>query len=144
MNINFYATKSEYNRLTKVLSDPVASNGVLFENTDIYHIKVRVKYSRSLLTKNYAYIPIFGLYYWVTPQIDGETIIFTLTYDKFMSFKNDILNSTGNITRSGNLGDPYMVDSMVTTNANFTIQARKLGNGFTKKENYIMTIGGSN
>lgn len=145
MNITLYSTPSEYNRLSKALISPLSKVGNLTNDCNLKTPLLELAFDSSILAKNYCYIPDFARYYFIeSMEISNKTIAVSLRCDVLMSFKNDILSSNGRITRSGNMGNKYIIDEMVTSGNHFTTQVRKLGNGFSKADNYIMTVGGSN
>lgn len=145
MNITLYSTPSEYNKLIKTLNTPLAKVGHLVDDSTIMNPVISLGYDANIITKNYCYIPSFNRYYFITEQtVSNKEIIVQLKCDVLMSWKDSIKNSNGRITRSGNMGNKYIVDDMVSMGNHFTTQVRKLGSGFTKADNYIMTVGGSN
>lgn len=145
MNITLYSTPSEYNKLDKTLNTPLAKVGHLIDDSTLINPVITLGYDANIITKNYCYIPDFNRYYFITEQtVSDKEIIVQLKCDVLMSWKNDIKNSNGRITRSGNMGNKYIIDDMVSMGNHFTTQVRKLGSGFTKSDNYIMTVGGSN
>lgn len=145
MNITFYNTPSEYNKLDKALNAPLARVGHLVNDSSILSPVITFSYNSDLLGKNYCYIPAFTRYYFVEEMtVNNKVITVSLRCDALMSHKTAILNSYGRIVRSGNMGNKYIVDDMVTLQNKMSTQVRKLGNGFTKADNYIMNVGGSN
>lgn len=141
MIVNFYNVKIRKNELNKVLSSPVVKNcsvkdGITLEDPVIYMV-----YDSSLLGLNYAYIPDFGRYYFVTgKEIDGKTLYITFHVDVLMSFKNDILTSSGTATRS-NFYNRNIPDAMALNVPQDRIQYRKLSDALTG-QTYIVIIGG--
>lgn len=141
MQVNFYNAKIKKNELNKTLGTPIVKtcavkDGITLEDPVIY-----MAYDTSLLGLNYAYIPDFGRYYFVTGRdIDGKTIYITLHVDVLMSFKNDILTSTGTATRS-NFYNRNIPDTMALNVPQDRIQYRKLSEALTG-QTYIVIIGG--
>lgn len=141
MIVNFYNVKIRKNELNKVLSSPIVKtcavkDGITLEDPVIY-----MAYDSSLLGLNYAYIPDFGRYYFVTgKEIDGKTIYISLHVDVLMSFKNDILASKGTATRS-NFYNRNIPDTMTLNIPQDRIQYRKLSEALTG-QTYIVIIGG--
>lgn len=141
MIVNFYNFKTRKNELNKVLPSPVVKNcsvkdGITLEDPVIY-----ITYDSSLLGLNYAYIPDFGRYYFVTGrEVDGKTLYISLHVDVLMSFKNDILASVGTATRS-NFYNKNIPDKMVASLPGENVQYRTLSSAFTG-ETYVLILGG--
>lgn len=141
MIVNFYNSKIKKNEINKTLGTPIVKtcsvkDGITLEDPVIY-----MAYDTSLLGLNYAYIPDFGRYYFVTGrEIDGKTIYITLHVDVLMSFKNDILTSKGTATRS-NFYNRNIPDTMALNIPQDRIQYRKLSDALTG-QTYIVIIGG--
>lgn len=141
MIVNFYNFKTRKNELNKVLPSPVVKNcsvkdGITLEDPVIY-----ITYDSSLLGLNYAYIPDFGRYYFVTGrEVDGKTLYISLHVDVLMSFKNDILASVGTATRS-NFYNKNIPDKTVASLPGENVQYRTLSSAFTG-ETYVLILGG--
>lgn len=141
MIVNFYNSKIKKNEINKTLATPIVKtcsvkDGITLEDPVIY-----MSYDISLLGLNYAYIPDFGRYYFVTGiEIDGKTIYISLHVDVLMSFKNDILASMGTATRS-NFYNKNIPDTMALNVPQERIQYRKLSEALTG-QTYIVIIGG--
>ena len=146
LSVTFYKSEDTDIKMFKSFTNPVVKSVTLKEGCSILDPVLKVGYDSSIINHNYVDIPAFGRRYKVTARnvTIGQEIILTLHVDVLYSHSNYILNSEGRITRSGNMGDAYMVDSMVTLDDKFDLQVRKLGNGFSKADNYIMIVGGSN
>lgn len=145
MQIILYTTPSAYNTMHKVLNSPLTKEGHLIAPSNVLTPTIAIGIGATIPTSNYCYIPAFRRYYFIKDIIvDDEEATLILKVDALMSFEADIKNSYGRITRSGNMGNKYIIDEMVSTSNHFTTQVRKLGAGFTKEDNYIMCVGGSN
>lgn len=106
-----YNTNSSSNTLNKEL--------VLVSDIEIKFKKEVNRYNPTIMLKyddiidfNYMYIPKLNRYYFVEDIEIYPNKIFTLTLkcDVLMSFKDDILNSEGNITSQTNYNDYYNFD----------------------------------
>lgn len=146
MNITFYKTKSETNRINKTLSDALTIAGNIKDNTNIVSPTIKVQYNANLLTYNYCYIPVFNRYYFVTSvEIDGDILVIALSCDVLMSFKNDILSSKVRVIRSSSSKIKYLPDSLITQTAKTNYTFKKLGTGFNVAENtnnYVLVLSG--
>lgn len=143
MEMQLYSTKSERNRLRKVLNNGVTLTGNLERACDIVNPMIMLEYDATLATKNYAYIADFGRYYFISNIVfDDETMIIYLHCDVLMSFRADILSSVARVVRSASNYDEMIVDNMIINKANTRTYQRKIGNGFTRANKYLVLIGG--
>ena len=146
MNITFYKTKSETNKINKTLVDSIPLVGSIKDNTNIVSPTITVQYNADLLTKNYCYIPVFNRYYFVNSiEIDGDILLISLSCDVLMSFKNDILSSKVRVIRSSSSKIQYLPDSLITQTAKTNYTFKKLGDGFNVSENtnnYVLVLSG--
>ena len=141
MTVNFYNFKTRKNELNKVLPSPVVKNCTVKDGITLEDPVIYMAYDSSLLSMNYAYIPDFGRYYFVTGrEVDGKTLYISLHVDVLMSFKNDILASTGTATRS-NFYNKNIPDKMVASLPGENVQYRTLSSAFTG-ETYVLILGG--
>lgn len=143
MQIKLYTTKSERNRLTKVLNNEVTLTGNLERACDIVNPIIVLEYDATLATKNYVYIADYGRYYFISNIVfDDETMIIYMHCDVLMSFRADILASIARVIRSASNYDVMIVDNMIINKANTRTYQRKIGNGFTRANKYLVLIGG--
>ncbi len=142
MIVNAYNTESSVNTINKVI-EFVADIDIKFkEEVNIYNPTIVLKYD-DLIDFNYIYIDKFKRYYFIeTVEVFPNKIYhLTLKCDVLMSFKDDILNSYGNITRQTNYNDYY--------NFNYSSEVRKESNIYNSnvilddvKTTILCTIGG--
>lgn len=143
MQLDFYTTSSEKNRLVKNLSALQTMTGHLVEMCDVVNPTIKVGFTSSLLTKNYVYIPAFERYYFINSmQIENKEIIVNLHVDVLMTYAQQIKNSNAHIIRSASNYDEFIIDEMIINKANTRTYQRKLGAGFTKADKYLVLIGG--
>lgn len=141
MIINFYNTKFIKNELTKALGTPITKTCSLKDGVSVEDPVIYLEHDANIFVCNYAYIPDFGRYYFVTGrEIDGHTDYISLHVDVLMSFKNDIKASKGTATRS-NFYNKNIPDTLALELPEDRVQYRKLSNALTG-ETYIAIIGG--
>lgn len=101
MIIKLFNTTDSNNTIGKTLTDEQTFDITFKDIFDIINPIVLLK-SDVPIIKNYAYIPEFGRYYFITSiQIQPNKIYkLYLECDVLESFKNDILASYGLVTRS--------------------------------------------
>lgn len=113
MNILLYKTTNANNDLNKTISDKVELVGALREASSIVAPSILIQ--SNPIGYNYAYIPEFGRYYYIkniTAFRKGAYII-DLKCDVLMSFKDEILNMSGIVSRLTN-GDDYATRDIKT------------------------------
>ena len=106
MNILLYKTTNANNDLNKTISDKVELVGALREASSVIAPSILIQ--SNPIGYNYAYIPEFGRYYYIkniTAFRKGAYII-DLKCDVLMSFREEILNMSGIVSRLTN-GDEY-------------------------------------
>lgn len=106
MNILLYKTTNANNDLNKTISNKVELVGALRDASSIIAPSILIQ--SNPIGYNYAYIPEFGRYYYIkniTAFRKGAYII-DLKCDVLMSFKDEILNMSGIVSRL-TTGSPY-------------------------------------
>ena len=142
MNINFYSITEEKRKINKILNTPITLTGNLTSDTSLVNPIIEIGFNSNISVCNYVYIEAFRRYYFIKDiQLKEKTMVISLHCDVLMSFKTDILNSKATIVRS-NKGNKYLPDNMIKQTSKINRQVKKIGNGFTKNEKYIIQIGG--
>ena len=106
MNILLYKTTNANNDLNKTISDKVELVGALRDASSIIAPSILIQ--SNPIGYNYAYIPEFGRYYYIkniTAFRKGAYIV-DLKCDVLMSFREEILNMSGIVSRLTD-GDEY-------------------------------------
>lgn len=137
-----YDTNDSTNTINKTLNF-ISDIDVKFkEEVNIYNPNIMLKYD-DLINFNYMYIDKFKRYYFIedVEVFPNKIYKLTLKCDVLMSFKDDILNSYGNITSQTNYNDYY--------NFNYSSEVRKETNIYNSnvilddvKSTILCTIGG--
>lgn len=143
MQIDFYKTKTESTALNKVLTDNFSITGSLRDECDILNPIIEFNFDNRLLSHNYAYIPAFNRYYYITGvKVVGKLVTLKMHVDVLMSHKDEIRSSYGHAIRSSN-GNVYIPDDMACTTSKVDYQFKKLGAGFTADNKYVFIVGGN-
>lgn len=145
MQITLYVTKSEKNKINKVLTLPANVEGHIKGRCDVLRPVIELQnasFDISNVQYNYAYIPLFKRYYFVHITFENNTKVLELTVDPLMSWKTDILASTCHATRSSK-GNKDFNDEMVRSGTKYTYEVSELGNGFASKDQFVMIVAGS-
>lgn len=139
---------SKYENSTKVPSGSAGTtyNGVLIEPCSVLNPVIKVNGINGY-SYNYAYIPTFSRYYFIT---DWETQdgfwYLTLRVDPMGSFKSTIGSSTQFVLRAAGVQDTYLVDTLYPTTGEMTHSTTQISEGlnsFLPNGVFVMNITGS-
>ena len=91
MNLSLYINNSEKNKLEKSLSDEFSMSGNLRNESSVVNPRIIIQ-TDNPSKYNYAYIPEFNRYYFITDMTSVRTNIWELSMhvDVLMSFKESI------------------------------------------------------
>lgn len=105
MNIYFYKTSSESNRLEKVLGNATILTGSLKSNFDLINPVTQV--TTNILDFNYCYIPFLKRYYFIDKIEIARTNLYTLylKLDVLQTYKEQIKELK--VVLSGSQSNPY-------------------------------------
>lgn len=147
MEIRLYNTNSDNRTVHKRLSNERILNGQLLEDTDVITPTIKITYIDTV-NYNYAYIPAFGRYYYITGITvdEGQNITISLSCDVLMSFWDDFKNSQCIAERSTSKYNEYITDKMVAFSPKIRTDYRKLPFNFSPTESgnhYVLTLGGN-
>lgn len=102
MLIKTYNYNGEPNRVNKTLQENKEYTGVLNSNVNVLDPVIRFR-TRNVVTFNYVYIESLHRYYFVSElQQDGDICTVYLQEDVLMTYKDEILHSTGTLTKGEN------------------------------------------
>ena len=143
MEIKLYNTKNENNTINKTLENETVYN-IRFK--DIADVKkpVVILNSSTFLNFNYAYIPDFKRYYFIENiEIQPNNIYkLSLSVDVLESFKNDILNSNGFISRQTDINNYYNTEYASEIKKQVDIYKSNVTIDLDTKTKILVTIGG--
>lgn len=107
MQLILYTTESAENVINKTLANPLLMNINLRRGMDISNPVLRLKFSGSMSQYNYAHIPEFNRYYFITDveSVNSNIWSFRLSVDVIESFKSEILSSFARYNRNLRTGD---------------------------------------
>ena len=120
--ISLFKTASENNRVVKTLTDEKQLSGELRNQTSVLNPSIRIESADNISTYNYAYIPEFGRYYYITDIVSVRTNCWTVSLrcDVLMSYKDEIqglnviLNNTQETGLSNYMASPNWVNLVKT------------------------------
>ena len=143
--VSLFKTASENNRVVKTLTDEKQLSGELRNKTSVLNPSIRIESADNISTYNYAYIPEFGRYYYITDIVSVRTNcwIVSLRCDVLMSYKDEIqslnviLNNTQETGLSNYLASPNWVN-LVKTKTDIKV----FPSGLSDQGEYILITAG--
>lgn len=145
MTINLYTNTSDKKRMTKSIKSVGTYTIHLKEPTTVENPGITLSGVTlgQLAQVNYAYIPEFKRYYFVSDKRadSASHITLDLNVDVLMSYKSEILSLQAIIQRQENKYNLYLDDGSFMVYANNLIQTLEFPNGFNDDDvSYIITI----
>lgn len=145
MNVILYYNSSDNRDLNKTLLNGFTLSGTLRESSSIIKPTIKMQAS-NILRYNYAYIPEFNRYYFITDVTTDRQNIQTVSFyvDPLMSFRGDINVLKAVIDKQSlpSNGDEYIDDgSLVTNNLTFNT-VYNFSEGFNDNGEYILITAG--
>ena len=140
---NSSANNVIYKRKTQIGS---TLTGQLKENVEMSHVVIHIPYIDNYASVNYAYIPEFKRYYYVTVEVlNGGRLKLTMKSDALSSFWGYYRSSPCIAKRSTSNYNPNIKDDVLAFKPQPVIIRRKTSAKFTPSSSggcYILTIGG--
>lgn len=143
MIMRMYNTSDSNNTINKTLANETEFNIKLKGNTSITQ-PVVVLHSNNIILFNYAYIPEFNRYYFVDKieLFPNGIYNITLKVDVLESFKNDIKNSYGMISKQTNINNYYNDGYESEIKKEVDLYRSNITFNLDTKEKVLVTIGG--
>lgn len=146
MQLTLYNSSSMPSVIYKQKTVIETLDGDLKENVNREHVVVTIPYTSAYARINYAYIPEFERYYFVSVDcINGERLRLTMHSDALSSFWDRYKYSPCIAKRSSSNYNSAIRDDMIAFKPEPTFIRRKTSAHFTPTSNggcYILTIGG--
>ena len=144
MDITLYKNNSEKNKISKSLSNGHTLSGTLRNESNVVSPTIIINIDNPT-SYNYAYIPMFGRYYFITDFVSLRTGIWqiNLKSDVLMSFKGPILNSRALIQNTQSVGKSnYLSGSNWVNNCKTKTDIIPFSNGLLNDGQYILITAG--
>lgn len=143
MIMKMYNTSDSNNTINKTLANETEFNIKLKGDTSITQ-PVVVLHSNNIILFNYAYIPEFNRYYFVDKieLFPNGIYNITLKVDVLESFKNDIKNSYGMISKQTNINNYYNDGYESEIKKEVDLYHSNITFNLDTKEKVLVTIGG--
>lgn len=118
IKVQFYSCSNDRKKVKKTLGGAIGGEitCVLKENNSILEPSIRVQkeaLGENYARVNYAYIPEFGRYYFVSSPIveTGQSVSYNLQVDPLMTYYAQLLNTKFEIARAEKEGNGYYIDT---------------------------------
>lgn len=143
MQLKLYKSLDEKNRIRKTLTGELVLNGALRDNSSV--IKPTILIQTDPLDYNYAYIPEFGRYYYITniTAFRKNAWLIDLKCDVLMSYADDIYRLRALIDREETQSQQYVSGDFVL-DARHNTEKIAFNNPFTEKNYILVTLKGGN
>ena len=145
--ISLFKTASENNRVVKTLTDEKQLSGELRNQTSVLNPSIRIESADNISAYNYAYIPEFGRYYYITDIASVRTNCWTVSLrcDVLMSYSDQIKAITGVVVRQESNPNKLLVDRLERLQSNKEIDILYYPDAFSKNLQFVLvTAGGQN
>lgn len=143
MTIKLYKTPSEVNKVTKVLNDELSLTGELRESSSVITPIIKIE-DDDLTDYNYAYIPDFGRYYFITniTSVRNNLWEVAMRVDVLMTYADEIKANTAVIARNSNLWNLYYQDEQFKILNYETIQTKAFGVSLNPSSQIVLICAG--
>ena len=123
-----YNNNSENNKVTKSLTAVGEYSGTLKDDTSMVDPVILMELP-SVPTFNYAQIPMFNRYYFVTDIVAVRTNLWEIHMhcDVLTTYRSPILNSMATLERQENLYNLYLPDNLLPTEGRTFTQTKAIG-----------------
>lgn len=146
MQISLYNNASAPNVVHKRKTLLATLNGTLKEDVNRESVVVTIPYQSNYASINYAYIPDFKRYYFVSVEVlSGSRLRLKMSSDALSSFWGNYSGSQCIAKRSSSAPNMDIPDELVHFKSQPIYIRRKTSSKFTPSSNggcYVLTIGG--
>lgn len=144
MIIKLYTQTIPKNKMFRNLTNEITVIGNVKDTFDILNPIIQLNYNAALKNVNYAYIPEFGRYYFVSPPIiSGKTVYLKMHVDVLFTYKAIIMKSPCIAIRSSNRGNLYFQDDYIQFEEGYRYNVSRFPYRFDAESGtYILCISG--
>lgn len=144
MKIIFYKSTAEQNRVYKIpyLTEYFSCEGELKEGTSITNPSILIDFAygehQEIFSCNYAYIPLFNRYYFITDITSIYTNLYQIVMkvDVLNTYRNQINNLSGIIRRNEFTFNPDLIDEKMIQEIDYNIDITEYENDLFNDEYY--------
>lgn len=139
MTIEIYKNSSEPEKVYKSLTRLDSVSGSIINETSIINPSIRCNIE-AVPQGNYAYIPAFGRYYFITDKkpVRENIVDLIMHVDVLYTYRNQISNVNALIERQENSYNPYLQDSMLPISNDTKQLVVKLANSSTFYQSHLL------
>lgn len=143
MDIRLCNNNSEKNKINKTITAGITLSGTLRNSSNVVTPTIIINIENPTIY-NYAYIPEFKRYYFITDYISVRTGIWQLNLksDVLMSFKDSILASRVLVNKSESNGNNYLSGSNWVSNCKAKTDIISFSGGLLNDGQYILITAG--
>lgn len=143
MDIRLCNNNSEKNKINKTITAGITLSGTLRNSSNVVTPTIIINIENPTIY-NYAYIPEFKRYYFITDYISVRTGIWqiNLKSDVLMSFKDSILASRVLVNKSESNGNNYLSGSNWVSNCKAKTDIISFSGGLLNDGQYILITAG--
>lgn len=144
MNIQLCSNTSEKNKINKTINTGITLSGSLRNESNVVNPSIIINIDNPTIY-NYAYIPEFNRYYFITNYISLRTGMWqiNLKSDVLMSFKDSILSSEVLINKTETTGkNNYLTGSNWVSNCKTKTDILTFPHGLLDDGKYILITAG--
>ncbi len=144
ITIDLYNVSDDNEKVNKTLGTAKEfTNCSIKEQTDITNITLRIQTTDNLSAYNYVYVSEYGRYYYIERIETTPTGLWVLSCrcDVLMSFKSQILDLRGTVTRSESLFNMYLMDERYKAYAYRDIVTKQFPSAIEDDSCILMTVG---
>ena len=133
----------EINKINKSPVSRLALTGTLREESSIVDPVILIEYQGTLTNVNYAHIPEFNRWYFITDITSVRTGLWRVAMhcDVLKTYSEGILGSTGVIARQENMFNLYLDDYFFKCYQNPMIVTKVFPTGFTQQA-FVLAFAG--
>lgn len=120
MEIRLYKTVDEQNRVQKTLTDEKILTGTLRDETSIINPSIHIEIGPEIVGYNYAYIPDFGRYYFITDitAVNHKIFRIDLNVDVLQTYWNSLRELSVIVARQEKNFNLYVNDDQFKVQSN--------------------------
>jgi hypothetical protein len=143
MEIQLCVNNSEVNKINKVLTDSISLQGTLRNETSVVSPEILIEIENPS-GFNYAYIPEFGRYYFITDMVSVRNNLWRvlMNVDVLESFKSQILSQNCIIEKSTLGFDLYLPDENLVTLVKTKTDIVNFPSGLLESGEFILITAG--
>ena len=146
MQIILYRNQSEPEKVDKDITNAMTLAGSLRNTSEVINPAILVAIPAGTLTDyNYAYIPLFDRYYYITDMTSNREGLTTISMrvDVLMSWKNQIRQNRAILNHQENAGNTYLNDGTWFHDSRGFYTVKSFSNGFNDSGEYILITAGA-